>query len=1291
MKCYYIIKLPSGGEVKIPATIPTIINEGETKELYESLLAKAATYYKDKSKIINEGNPLYKAILDMGTNILPSEIRSLMKKSNEKDLIDNLNTLINKSNRSDFETAVKRQIWKSDEKISFTDSKGKSSEITLMTFLTKLQTPIHKKYFAGISSEKLLNVKRLYTINKELSDNLEELSKIGWDSYLVKSLQNVLNAAFHSTNASSDIFFEISFNSDVNDAVVVKPENSTAPLIFFNGFNDLSLFVGALKYMGSTLDKDKLLPLLENYNKEVKDAKGKRVLTDENFDVNVFFTGSFEEDSKGLIKFIEPEFNKVLSNSTMILNEIIELVVDEFRQAERSKKELLLDFKRLVRHLNPETFGKYANLQDALLNQFFEEEKKDIYFSAQIKGDELKEYITKDNRDYYYSFPVVKDDFNSVQDLYYYLENNVTKNQDLVKVLIPDYKNAKEYTEYFIVPTEFKIVSKGIQVSGFYISNGGVVVTKNAYIFVNNENKESEEGSGEISYRKLISKNINIITENAEPIPSRESIVIISDKDEYLPPELVHNAATRGSTLIIETTKKQTKKSKKSEETEESDKVQEELEKTFEKSDEKGIYSALVKQVYPGIIKLNSFYSKKQKKIVDPFANTSKVKRMHTHRSVFVDPFTEADLDKRREIINDLDKVNVNHDSGFYPISVNDYVKSEYTDKNNVKHKVFNKVISVTDDSVYILIKTEKNYLAKAIPKNSIVEIYKEPVSFSTDAFKSIIDFYETIIAGGSISNFDYSSAESYEAAKDGDYVIYDKNSVYRITNKEKLEGIKLTLKSGKIIREYVKLPENKKVTVITTRQIDSPLGYHTALLNTIALFTEEEPIQDNEAYQEVRYFIPKKYKVNQMTLLPSGNLVGGILQTDSRKSIPNDYEDVTDELIALINENRNKDDNKASKLLIKRKGQYYERYNKSMYQSNFSTGNYDSFLNSNSYIELASTNNSSSSDGKIYKVLGISEEGTGNNSKRILNLEYSRFNNDGQIVTQHKQLDLSTEKSKIKWLYTMIGKNQTYQDIVKFDREQREKELKEKLKDKAKLEIERRNVLMSISNKLRTIFKTGIEVEVENHIESELKEKKAWVEATTAGVKVVLNLTNENASSVDVVHEYLHLFLMALKYNDIKKQNKSNKVNESITENENLYEKLLMDYANSIKQSSSTNAEEKKKFDIISQTNDLSIIEEYFVDDISKSMKDSKTNIDGIVNRETFKLAFMESLQTLNIESPDIADLNVFSLLNKKMSDIFKEESTMPISKDGLVLFELNFRNWLSDQINKGEIIIKC
>ena len=54
---------------------------------------------------------------------------------------------------------------------------------------------------------------------------------------------------------------------------------------------------------------------------------------------------------------------------------------------------------------------------------------------------------------------------------------------------------------------------------------------------------------------------------------------------------------------------------------------------------------------------------------------------MHTHRSVFVDPFTEADLDKRREIINDLDKVNVNHDSGFYPISVNDYVKSEYTDR----------------------------------------------------------------------------------------------------------------------------------------------------------------------------------------------------------------------------------------------------------------------------------------------------------------------------------------------------------------------------------------------------------------------------------------------------------------------------------------------------------------------------------------------------------------------------------------------------------------------------------
>ena len=42
-------------------------------------------------------------------------------------------------------------------------------------------------------------------------------------------------------------------------------------------------------------------------------------------------------------------------------------------------------------------------------------------------------------------------------------------------------------------------------------------------------------------------------------------------------------------------------------------------------------------------------------------------------------------------------------------------------------------------------------------------------------------------------------------------------------------------------------------------------------------------------------------------------------------------------------------------------------------------------------------------------------------------------------------------------------------------------------------------------------------------------------------------------------------------------------------------------------------------------------------------------------------------------------------------MVTLFGEEGKDELKKSGLILFESNFRDWLSDKVNKEKIIIEC
>jgi len=108
--------------------------------------------------------------------------------------------------------------------------------------------------------------------------------------------------------------------------------------------------------------------------------------------------------------------------------------------------------------------------------------------------------------------------------------------------------------------------------------------------------------------------------------------------------------------------------------------------------------------------------------------------------------------------------------------------------------------------------------------------------------------------------------------------------------------------------------------------------------------------------------------------------------------------------MIKLLNSKRG---TQGEKLLIKVKGDnYYVRYDASLYKVAFQPSDIE-YLNAFNYIEFVHHSDPSKSSGKIYKIIGRSEN--------TLTVEYSTFNNRGKIVTIQKQLNLTTDLGKIK------------------------------------------------------------------------------------------------------------------------------------------------------------------------------------------------------------------------------------------------------------------------------------
>lgn len=1203
MKCFYNIKLPDGGVIKIPATyIPLKKDDPVLNGLIE-------TYYNTQSNpddILEARNNLMRYLKNSKVGVSGRTMGKLLNASDETDLIDNINKeLSTKGDIEDLSKAIWRLSWRSNTKFSAVIG-GKKVSLTTEEVLAELEKPIKVDYLGGLDYLGVLGT----TSPKAIVANVKNLKRaaesIGLFAEIEESLEYMLRGIFKDSY-TADLFYNLGFSGDSSDAIVTFSDKSGNPVIFHNGNDVLSIFLGVFKYMATFADYDLLKDMVDNFNG--KRSIEKRLIleaaeTDEEKKeaVRKFFTGTL--DSSG---FEDPEFDKIFGDrksTTTLVNAIIELSTLGLQKANPNIPDsrvagLAKSAKILFRNLD---FVKYSKgiRRERDLNIGAYNTYREVNDELWIAHNSTKVYQYIKEKDYYYS-PTNSKSFKSdsaetaIAKAYNYIKNNISLKKDLIKVQ----PAGMEYPMY-IIPTIVNVRKDELFIQGFANIDGkpqavfgtfsGDDITIDSRIF-----DDTTVNLNPVDHTKV---------PEASKIPTEDSVIIQNEDDKGnlhpIDPTLAKRLVTRGSTITYVSTNGKS-------------------------------YGGTVKAVYPGGVVLNNG------KFLGKFTNWTMLKAEKI--KVEDAEFTDAEEDKFTALSN-YTKVK-NDGKRYFYVEEGDII--EFQEKGT---KRYNRVIKADEKSAYILIKTKKGYYITAISNNSATAVYKAKSETNLGERMTVAYFDNTINEGSSLrkTTSGLSYFTSYEDAENGDFTIY-KSSVYKIVNKERgiLVGLSIDNNTYALTDEYIKVNPNELHKFSTRRDISSRFAIDIAESNNIHLNTTKKTDEHIPAV----YLIPENTTFSSGIVLDSGNMSFGITGAKSyyynedgskSKNFPEGFQDITEKLAKKLSEIRG---TKNEGLFLRSIDNYYKRHNISLYSANVKdvdARDIIKFLQPAAYIQIKGEKNRTY---RIYK-----------NTGKELFLEYNVFNSNGDFITVKKQVDIEEVAGNIEYLYLIKG-NRKIGDL---------KKLVNSVKtDETTPEQERRSIVSEIAQRFSELF--NINTEYNTEYKEEHKNDKAWIDATADGVKIVINLAHNNTDSTDFVHEYIHLFLLALKYNNFN----------SDAGSKNAYEELLLNFRNNNNIT----------------TDNFQVLEEKFVNAISGFMNEELSSID--VDYEAFTNAFMKSLENLGIDDAEIDETdNVFSILNMKMKDVFKNMKSS-LMDEGLILFELNFRDWIESQIDSNQIKRNC
>lgn len=1171
MACYYYIKLSDGGELKIPAfsgltkvnsTLRTLIQDHYDAGKDEALLRYLKYQLKVKSP--------------------REDLKKVLDNSNSSSFIDNLNKYLIENLPEPDNDSLSDLLWRNimqgiDEYV-YVDMDAKESLINLQEVITKISAPVGDNYLQNISSIGLLNTFSPEQKLQKLDETLKDLYSSGVISRLDNVLYNILSSVFPEN--TEKILYNLSFSGEANDSIVTIPEGSNSPMIFYKDDNNISLFLGLIKYLGLNVQKKDIENIL---------LKDKIDIT-KDWTLNDFFIGSFNEAGV-YTKELFTEMLKYKPTLEKIVREIFVKNQVKYGWSTTQLNDLIDGALLFTTYLNSEKYEKSAYFEEDQMSILYNKEKEEYstIILEQIQN-QLTGKTTYGNNDFYYGSPVSKifsknEDSNYIVSAYNYIVNNLSMNRDLIK-----FPKLGEFGKYIVISSA-EINNRGLKVEGYTESNG---TFKAVYDYFKGD-------SIEITHRPLENLSTYKNSGPAQVIKNEDSIIIKASEGSFIDSSFAKEVLVRGA--FVEIMDPKTSK----------------------------IYNHVVKAVHPGKFEVNS----KNLGLVG-YNNIVTIK---TKKIDFMDAsFTDVETGKF-EIFRNFTKLDIL--KSFKYISPGDIIAT--IDANNQKR--YNRVVKVVDNNIYYLIKhSDGNYLIKSIDSELVTEILKKKKEVNLETDIKVITFNDILERDKSISNTEFSYFNNIELAKNGDYVIWD--GVYRIANKEAgiLEEVVFDEIKYKETNIYTKVPKEDFVKLnkfVTTRDISSSYARRVIDINSWDILTSKPK---EGIFEEIVYLVKKNQDVRDLILLKSGALNKGYKGSKShyynedgtRSSLyPKDYVDITEVIKKRISQERGVD---VEGLYVKSFNKFYARYNKSLYAireiGEFTDAQKEELLQHNSYITLK--NNKGQHESKTYRIANI--------DKDFVTLEYSTFSVSGKILTILKTVPKKEVLEKIGILYLLKGNNKIavvkkYQNALKISEEKQDK----------------KQLLASMAQKFSSIFNIPVDITTEY---KDKPDKKAWVETTETGNKIVINLNNNSASNADLIHEYLHLFLFALKYS---------------SDGAVKYDSLLQEFRNN------ENIE----------TNDPNELEEIFVKRVSNFMAGNEDI--PMVDFGSFLSSFNSSLDNLRIKRMYLGS-NIFEILNNDMSKVFGKTTNEGLMHAGLILFEANFREWLTDQMeNNKNFEINC
>lgn len=420
MSCYYIIKAPGGGEdIKIPVNFGLLNEDPAITSKLEAL--KEASNDVVTSGQQDKQNDLINDISAELDKLTPAEISSEQIKNTIVRNIDSLENVIPELNKSIAQLGNQNNI--NAAIIQYIKSKSGN----LKDLMAKLSKPITPTYFKGLSLDGVLGVTNLKQEYNKISGRIQENTEFGFSNVIPKNLKTFVNAVINGSDGRYKQLYEANVLLGTNNTYGARALNME-DYTFFNINDDLSLFSGLFKRIGSDLDKKELYDLVNAFNNDPKVKKFGKVYngTAEDFDPAKFFNGELGDNGRlkagGFDRLIDWSKNEAVRDYAF---EIFKLIGNHINPNDFN---LIKSMQTLFVSMNPDKYG------DSALKESLQQEQSinnEIKTGQAYKNKMLSEFLSKvsGNRDSYYG-----DKKEISSNLFQEATDNIAINQDIVKL-----------------------------------------------------------------------------------------------------------------------------------------------------------------------------------------------------------------------------------------------------------------------------------------------------------------------------------------------------------------------------------------------------------------------------------------------------------------------------------------------------------------------------------------------------------------------------------------------------------------------------------------------------------------------------------------------------------------------------------------------------------------------------------------------------------------------------------------------------------------------------------------